>query len=107
VNCTGKWLDEEKTRPNPNYVKAVRELEAAKVHFAEYQKFLKLTKTKGFIQNYYAKTCVKTGVEVPEGLGFAKKNKAGKWETFSYDYVAQLFGLDKLDLPEIEKPKTI
>ena len=88
--------------PNPNYEKAVRRLEAARCHFETRNKIISEAKSIGFARNQYDKTCNATGVLVKACTGFVKKSDSGKWETFSWDYVAGLSGVDVSNLPEIE-----
>ena len=86
---------------NPNYEKAVRQLEAARYHFDARNKIIDAAATKGFIRNQYEKACVITGNAVKPFTGFAKKNDA-KWETFSWESVVEILGVKLVDLPEIE-----
>jgi len=88
--------------PNPNYEKAVRRLEAARYHFDARNKIVEAAKKIGFGRNQYDKVCNATGVEVKAFTGFVKKNEAGKWETFSWDHVVEILGVNVIDLPEIE-----
>ena len=87
---------------NPNYEKAVRQLEAARYHFDAKNKIIAAAATKGFIRNQYEKPCAITGDAVKPFTGFAKKNDAGKWETFSWDSVIETLGVKLVDLPETE-----
>jgi hypothetical protein len=88
--------------PNPNYEKAVRQLEAARYHFDARNKIVEAAKKIGYGRNSYDKVCNATGVEVKAFTGFVKKNESGKWETFSWDHVVGVLGVSVIDLPEIE-----
>lgn len=95
----GKLTGEVKL--NPNYEKAVRRLEAARSHFEARNKIISEAKSIGFARNQYDKTCNATGVLVKACTGFVKKSESGKWETFCWDYVVEILGVDVSSLPEI------